>query len=430
MKDPLSKKDADYLKGFQEWKKQSGLHTDSVVKGLNGKRGRNESSDLFSVKNEDYQWETISESSLPVTVMKSLFEKAPGTLDNEAESLKEKQFSKVLELSPAMIIITDRWGEFEYANPMFLNTVGYSRKEVIGRGPGFLSSDITSSDKFYELEEAILKGTTWKGELIKRKRNGAKFIFSASLSPVENNAGLITNFIIVGQDVTPFRETQEKLRKALEEKNVLLSELHHRVKNNLAVVSGLMQLQAFNEEDQRVQNKLFSSAGRIKAMSSMHELLYESKSLKRIQFNSVIEKVVQHVSGMFRKEKDIELKWNLEQVELNINQAHPSTLIVYEVISNAYKHAFDCEDTGLIEIKLYSRANMVFVSVTDDGKGMPMDYHKLGKIESTTGYELLNSLNNQLGGHFTYESDMSGTNFFLQFEKEDTRGISNAHLPD
>ena len=428
MKDPLSKKDADYLKGFHEWKKQSGSHTDSV-KGLKGKRGGNESFNPFSVKNEDYQWETISESSLPLAVMKSLFEKAPGILGNEAESLKEKQFSKVLELSPAMIIITDRWGEFEYANPMFLNTVGYSRKEVIGRGPGFLSSDITSSDKFYELEEAILKGTTWKGELIKRKRNGSKFIFSASLSPVENNAGLITNFIIVGQDVTPFRETQEQLKKALEEKNVLLSELHHRVKNNLAVVSGLMQLQAFNEEDQRVQNKLFSSAGRIKAMSSMHELLYESKSLKRIQFNSVIEKVVQHVSGMFRKERDIKLKWNLEQVELNINQAHPSTLIVYEVISNAYKHAFDCDDTGLIEIKLYCRANMVFVSVTDDGKGMPMDYHKIGQTESTTGYELLNSLNNQLGGHFTYESDMFGTNFFLQFEKEDTRGISNAHLP-
>lgn len=378
---------------------------------------------------EDIDWENIEKALLPAGVMNRLFERKLNSYSEEnGQSLSEKQFSKVMEMSPAMIIITDRWGEFEYANPAFLSKIGYNLDEVVGRGPGFLSSDITSTDEFHELQNAILKGITWKGELVKRKRNGKRFIFSGSLSPIENDTGFITNFIIVGQDITPFKESQEQLRVALEEKEVLLSELHHRVKNNLAVVSGLMQLQAFNEEDEKVQNKLFSGAGRIKAMSAMHELLYESKSLRHIMLDSIIEKVVQFVSGYYKNHSDIKLLWNLEPVELNINQAHPCTLILYEVISNAYKHAFEFVDEGEILIKLYERADSVFISVTDDGKGLPMDYKKLGGRHSTTGYELINTLVRQLGGKYSYESEVYGTRFFLRFDKEDIKGISNANL--
>lgn len=380
---------------------------------------------------QDFDWQDMEKSLLPAGVFQQLFQDLEGNGHySEGKTLSEKKFSKLLEMSPAMILITDRWGEFEYANPVFLKKVGYSLDEVVGRGPGFLSSDITSSDNFHEMQEAIIKGTVWKGELVKRKKNGRKFIFSASLSPIENESGFITNFIIMGQDITPFRETQEQLRKALEEKEVLLAELHHRVKNNLAVVSGLMQLQAFNEENENVQEKLFSGAGRIKAMSAMHELLYESKSLKRIRFDKVVEKVVQFVSGLYKNNAVIKLKWNLEPVELNINQAHPCTLIVYEVISNAYKHAFGNSQNGEINVKLYERESTVFLSVSDNGKGLPMDYKMLGSRQSTTGYELINTLNKQLNGHYNYQSEKNGTSFILRFNKEDTKGISNANFID
>jgi PAS domain S-box-containing protein len=380
---------------------------------------------------QNFDWEDMEKSLLPAGVFQKMFEDLVETGHQTNDiTLPDKKFSKLLEMSPAMILVTDRWGEFEYANPVFLKKVGYSLDEVIGRGPGFLSSDITSSDNFYEMQEAIIKGTVWKGELVKRKKNGRKFIFSASLSPIENEAGFITNFIIMGQDITPFRETQEQLRKALEEKEVLLAELHHRVKNNLAVVSGLMQLQAFNEENEDVQEKLFSGAGRIKAMSAMHELLYESKSLKRIRFDKVVEKVVQFVSGLYKNNAVIKLKWNLEPVELNINQAHPSTLIVYEVISNAYKHAFENSESGEIDIKLYERESSIFLSVSDNGKGLPMDYKTLGSRQSTTGYELINTLNKQLSGYYNYQTEKTGTSFLMRFDKEDTKGISSANFID
>ncbi|MFP8488669.1 sensor histidine kinase [Gracilimonas sp. Q87] len=380
--------------------------------------------------NNPAEWNDFHETSIPINVTNSLFEGAwQCKRDDETECLNSKKLSKLLELSPAMVIITDRWGEFEYANPTFLTTVGYTLSEVEGRGPGFLSSDIASSDKFYELQEAIAKGNPWKGELIKRKKNGEMFIFSATLSPIENSTGFISNYIIVGQDVTPFRETQDKLKKALEEKNVLLSELHHRVKNNLAVVSGMMQLQAFNETDEEVQDKLFSSAGRIKAMSSMHELLYESESLNRIRFDKVVEKVVHYVSGVYKKKINISLKWNLEFIELNINQAHPCTLIMFEVVSNAYKHAFENYESGEIDIKVYSRGENICFSVKDNGIGMAKEYHELGKQNSTTGYQLLSSLLKQIEGDFKYESDKTGTSFFVTFKKEDKKGISNANLP-
>lgn len=427
MKDPLSKKDLKNVYSLNNWKERN-RSGNGYIRTLDEIEKTTRRSQSLQFGESESQWSDFHDAYLPVNITRSLFdnsEKNPSIQGKE--NLNDKKISKVLELSPAMIIIMDRWGLIEYANPMLLKTVGYSRNEVLGRGPGFLSSDIHATGKLYELQEAIMNGTTWKGELIKRKRNGDKFIFSASLSPVENAMGLITNFIIVGQDVTPFRETQEELKKALEEKNVLLSELHHRVKNNLAVVSGLMQFQAYNEKDEKVQNKLYSSAGRIKAMSTMHELLYKSKSLSRIKLDTVIEKVVQHVSDTYKK-KSIKLKWNLECVKMNINQAHPCTLIFYEVISNAYKHAFKTRDGGIISINLYTRGDMTFILVRDNGKGSTADFNKLAREKSTTGYELMTSLIDQLDGQFTYESDMFGTSFFMQFMKEDYKGISNANM--
>lgn len=429
MKDPLLRKqDPNHNKGTNNAKGQS-RRDNEIVGNIKSNKDKKTLFESLPTNGVTENWTNMHEAGLPISVMKSLFKASiESTEDVEVEKLREKQFSKVLELSPAMIIITDRWGEFEYANPMFLETVGYSREEVIGRGPGFLSSDITSSDRFYELEEAILKGTTWKGELIKRKKNGTKFIFSASLSPVENDEGFITNFIIMGQDITSFRETQEKLKNALEEKNVLLSELHHRVKNNLAVVSGMMQLQAFNENDDNLKSKLFSSAGRIKAMATMHELLYESKSLNRISFDQVIGRIVQHVSGVHKNEVKVELKWDLDEVELNVNQAHPCTLIMYEVISNAYKHAFKSLENGKIEIQMHSLNDEIIISIRDNGIGMKKNYLELGKQKSSTGYQLLNSLLKQLRANYRYFSDDTGTRFLLNFKKENIRGISNANI--
>lgn len=337
------------------------------------------------------------------------------------------KFSKVAELSPALILIADRQGLIEYANPSFLKLSQYKEEEILGCGLEKFKSSLDYQQQYTELRNAITNGEEWKGELINNKKRGGTFVFSATLTPVRNEYDFITSFIVVGQDITPFRDTEKELKKAVEEKTVLLSELHHRVKNNLAIISGLMQLQAFTEGNESVQSKLYSSVGRVQAMANMHELLYESGSFSQLEFGQNLQKIVASISKMYYElTQKIDVKLDVESVMLNINQAHPCSLIMNEVITNAYKHAFTKAESGKIRIQLYNQEQMVYISISDNGSGLPEDF-ELNR-EKTLGNTLLKTLVNQLNGSYQYISDESGTTFTLRFRKENIKGASGANF--
>tara|TARA_R100000479_G_scaffold175842_2_gene127985 strand:- start:362 stop:1042 length:681 start_codon:yes stop_codon:yes gene_type:complete len=222
-----------------------------------------------------------------------------------------------------------------------------------------------------------------------------------------------------------------KLKSAVEEKTVLLSELHHRVKNNLAIISGLIQLQAFNEPDEAVQSKLLSSVGRVQTMASMHELLYESGSFSKVDFGQNVAKIVNSIGKMYyEKNKQITVNMDIEPVKLNINQAHPCSLILNEVITNAYKHAFNSIEksgSGKIHIQIYTQKKSIYISIVDNGIGLPWDLKAdIEKQSLHLGSTLLNTLVSQLNGSYQYTSDKYGTTFTLNFSREDIRGAANA----
>tara|TARA_R100000908_G_scaffold35437_1_gene16222 strand:+ start:46590 stop:47855 length:1266 start_codon:yes stop_codon:yes gene_type:complete len=353
-----------------------------------------------------------------------------GVAEEEPEETypSQSKLMKALELNPAMIAILGRWGHFEFVNPKFTETTGYALEEIKDQDTSVLSGVIESKGA-EEFARALQKGRVWRGEMKQVRKCGEEYSFSGSLMPLEDSYGFITGFILSGQDISPFRKTENKLQQALEEKNVLLAELHHRVKNNLAIVSGLMQLQAFNENSRLLQNRLLTSAGRVQSMASMHEALYESQSLSNIEFSKIVKRIVESVGGLYREEYEkSEIDNDLEIVNLNINQAHPLSLILHEVISNVFKHAFEDREKGKIWVKLYQRSNLVFLSITDNGVGLPMKYQVIGERKKTTGYELLNLLVDQLEGVYQYTSDLTGTNFYLHFEISDAKGASNARL--
>ncbi len=350
--------------------------------------------------------------------------------DVETSKNPYKKFLKAVELSPSLILITDRRGYIEYANPRFLKVSEYVLEEVRGKELGMFKVHFSAFDEFQELKKAILKGIEWEGELLKKKKGGDRFMFSASVSPVTDKYGYITNFIMVGQDITPFRETERQLKMAVEEKTILLSELHHRVKNNLAIISGLIQLQAFSETDERVKLKLLSSVGRVQTMASMHEVLYESGSFSKLEFGENVRKIVATISKMYyEKAKNIEVKLDVENVLLNINQAHPCSLIINEVITNAFKHAFNQSGKkGKIIVQLYTQSKTVYLSIMDNGIGLPEDFYEQDQAEKYLGSTLLKSMVQQLYGSYNYSSDKDGTTFTLKFDQEDVRGTANSAL--
>lgn len=228
------------------------------------------------------------------------------------------------------------------------------------------------------------------------------------------------------QDITKKKEQEEKTLQALNEKEILLAEIHHRVKNNLAAISGMLQLQAFEEESSSVREKLLDSVTRIVSMASIHEQLYQSKSFSKLNFSANLENLVTKIVNTMQIKTPIELDFDLDPVQLNINQAIPYSLIVNEVITNILKHAFKGKKKGKITFKLTEKGDHLNLLIKDNGAGMPEGVED--RPDKSLGLRLIDILSQQLKATYKYNSTKSGTVFSIQFEKSDVKGTGSANI--
>lgn len=356
--------------------------------------------------------------------------------DDVTEKLKEEERLKLLEsvitnTTETVVILeaqpTDNANrKILFVNNAFTEATGYRRDEVIGKPLNFLYGLKTNVDKI----KSVLKSMeNWEicnnVELINYRKDGTPIWVNVSFVPVADEKGNYTHWVAIASDISERVEYEEQLKESIAEKKVLLSEIHHRVKNNLAVVSGLMQLQAFEENDERVEMKLTDSILRIRTMASIHELLYESESLSQVDFTRMIRKLSTEISNVLKGDKQIDLDIIEEPIQLNINQAIPCALIINEILTNAYKHAFIHKDTGRIEILIQSEGENVLVTVKDNGVGLDKDS---ADHESSLGMRLIKILTDQLEGDYNYYGDKTGTTFTIDFVKRDVKGAASAYI--
>jgi len=212
-------------------------------------------------------------------------------------------------------------------------------------------------------------------------------------------------------------EQNKTIEKALVEKETLLKEIHHRVKNNLQLISGLLELQAVQFDDENVKEMMEEGKSRIQSMALIHEQLYESNDLGKIDFREYLNKLTNDIAIAFNTpEKEINFQIKVKQFSLDINTAVPLGLIVNELIANAYKHAFKGRKKGNIVIDLVPVENEeTQLRIIDNGIGLPKDFDPLSK--RSLGLRLVQGLIRQLGGKYAYESK-KGTQFMLQFKNE------------
>lgn len=210
------------------------------------------------------------------------------------------------------------------------------------------------------------------------------------------------------------------LREALREKEVLLKEVHHRVKNNLAVVSGILQMQEFDAEHQSTREVLKDSQMRIKSISLVHEKLYQSDNLASVRFEEYLEDLLQAIGLTFNdREELISLEKEIEDFQLTVHQAIPASLILNELVTNAYKHAFDDGEEGQVTISVSCRDKTVVMEVRDDGRGLPEPF-EIEELNSL-GMSLVQTLSGQLGGGVEAFND-GGAVFRIRFGLEDQDG--------
>jgi PAS domain S-box-containing protein len=313
-----------------------------------------------------------------------------------------------------------------YVNEAFTKLTGYTQDEVLGRSLGFLNGPKTSKETLGKLRNAIGNFEPVEVEFINYKKSGNEFWINTSMVPVSDSKGNYIHWVAIGRDVTARRNYEDEIQTSLAEKETLLAEIHHRVKNNLAVISGMMQLQAFESDNIDLQDKLFDSVSRIKTMATVHELLYQTNSFSNIDFSETLEYLIRSVSETLQGSEDIKVKIESESLQLNINQAIPVSLIVNEVLTNAYKHGFKNREEGKINIDFWEEEGQILLEIEDDGAGLPVDFDK--NDLSSMGLKLIHVLSDQINAAYDFERLKKGTKFIFNFKKSDIRGIGNVYM--
>jgi PAS domain S-box-containing protein len=321
-----------------------------------------------------------------------------------------RKLSKGVQESSASIVITDLEGNIEYVNPTFIKISGYTLEEVMGKNPKIMKSGYTKDDEYKSMWETISNGNDWRGEFHNKRKDGTFFWESAAISPIKDENGKITHFIAIKEDITSQKLNDEKILNSLKEKEVMLREIHHRVKNNLQIVSSLLKLQAGYITEQESKDAFVISQNRVKSMALIHQQLYRSTDLSKIDFGEYINQLIAHLQQAYiTHHKRTSIKVEAEKIFLEIDTAIPCGLIINELVSNSFKHAFHNRESARIKIRLVNAGDKKYLlEVSDNGSGLPegFDIRKTASL----GMQLVVTLTEQLDG--TIESFNDNGAFF------------------
>ncbi len=220
---------------------------------------------------------------------------------------------------------------------------------------------------------------------------------------------------LVVRDITERKKLENQLKNSLEEKDMMMKEIHHRVKNNLMVIQSLLNLQSRYIKDKEARNIFKDSQNRAKSMALIHQQLYQSDNLKRIDFGDYIRSLATDLFHTINiiDPKLINLNIDVENLMLDVNTSIPLGLILNELLTNCFKHAFPNVRNGVITVKFYNDGLKFHLIVNDDGVGIPdsLDYTKSDSL----GLRLVNNLSNQIGAEIKVDRT-NGTSFELIFE--------------
>ncbi|XGV98261.1 MAG: PAS domain S-box protein [Leptolyngbya sp. BL-A-14] len=342
----------------------------------------------------------------------------------QAEQLLELQAVITRNMAEGICLVQENNGIIVYANPKFEQMFGYDSEELNGCHVSIVNY-ATDENEAEAVNQSIRSAVLQKGEATYEvhnvKKDGTPFWCSATTSVFQHPAyGNV--LVAVQQDITDHKQAEKSIAASLKEKEVLLKEIHHRVKNNLGIVSGLLQMQARRTQDPQANAILRDSQNRIASIALVHEKLYRSEDLANVDFAQYLRDLTVHLFDSYNvSSKQIALKIEVEQASLEIETAIPCGLIVNELVSNALKHAFPEERVGIVRVMLKravsskledERHALLTLSVCDNGVGLPND-SALAQA-TTLGLSLVRGLVSQIRG--TIEIDRThGTDFKVTF---------------
>ncbi|MBD3412890.1 MAG: PAS domain S-box protein [Candidatus Aminicenantes bacterium] len=325
--------------------------------------------------------ETVSESELEM--LKSFRYVASHAISNASllgktetmkESLeKEKAYlDQLLESSQEAVVTTDVSGKVVRVNSEFARIFGYSKEDAVGR---FIDDLLAPQDLYEEasnITDLAARGKKHAIETKRRCKDGKVIDVSLLSHPIKVGGQQVGSYAVY-RDISKRKNAEEKIKTSLREKEVLLQEIHHRVKNNMQIISSLIHLQSARTKDEKTEEILRSSQNRIKSMAIIHEKVYQSDDFTKVDLSDYVRSLTKHLLTTFGVDKKkITFHIDIKDIQLDINKAIPCSLIINELLTNSIKHAFSDGKKGEISISIQNVKDGKYeLLVRDNGEGIP-----------------------------------------------------------
>ncbi len=350
-------------------------------------------------------------------------QKLQSRIDSEQKSRRtaeenQKRWEQLVEQDPNLIMIHIH-GVIKFINSSGARMFGYDKPDsVIGKS----TLSFIDADQYQESKLRIEQVEKYKENVPPRvvrlhANDGVIRFIQVESKPIKyfGQDAMQT----VGLDLTSRIDYERKLEESIEEKNTLLQEIHHRVKNNLAVVSSLLAIKKFDVNNEEVATILTESEMQIKSMAMIHEKIYNSSDFTKVGLNDYITDIFASIRDAFIDHSDVELLMECENIHLNINQAVPVALILNELIINSFKHAFEEVNRKRITISIRKDNSRVHIRFEDNGKGLPPNFDPLEK--TSLGMTIINTLTKQLEASLEMFNER-GTVVTFSFEIRNIKG--------
>lgn len=360
-------------------------------------------------------------SEFPVEISLSPLNTETGTLvisiirDATTRKKVEARFRAFLEAAPDAIVVVNREGKIVIVNTQAERLFKFARENLLGMPVEILAPErlrgrhVGHRNSFIADPRVRPMGSGL--ELFGLRSDGSEFPVEISLSPIETEEGVLVSASI--RDISERKLVETRLRSSLQEKEVLLKEIHHRVKNNLQIVSSMLNLQTEKLSDPKALELFKESQNRVRSIALFHERLYQSKDLARVEIAEYLKGLASDSFATYGvNPDDIVLALHTEDIPLGVDAAISCGLIVNELVSNSLKHAFPAHRKGKVEVILRSEGPDVVLEVADDGAGFPasLDY----RSPTTLGLKLVAIFTEQVDGTLDLSRE-GGTRFRLRF---------------
>ncbi len=321
----------------------------------------------------------------------------------------EETYRTLAENAKDIIFIISLEDRVEYVNKFAANILGFEPEDIVGKlRQNLFPMDISEKQR-KSIDKAIETQSPVRSEIKMALPRGEMWL-DTNIIPLKDKNDKIFAVMGISRDVTSQKNTEAALRSSLNEKEVLLKEIHHRVKNNMQIISSLINLQSDYATDKSTIKMFEDSKHRIRTMALIHEKLYMSEDISLINFSKYIESLTTKLLEFYSlKSRLITLKVISDDITMDIDSAIPCGLLINELLSNSIKYAFPDGREGNIIINMHIKDGYYVLSVEDDGIGFPKEIDFMNP--STLGLQIVQTLTQQLDGKIELE-----TNGFTRFK--------------